>query len=206
MTEETIILDDGAEMTNKQAAEFVETIEKVAAERVATMENGEGENIACDPSGILTPEQFEQHFFELFDIVGDLWDMPEFKVQRDKPFEVAGAKVSAKKLYLMAQKYKMLHFLIEPCGGWFGDTIAIACFAGAKANVACKRFTGNGLTGYVRKFMKKSGEQVKKNRFMSRFFNKGEENDKAADIEHGLNNQDGGCCTCTDRIKTAASH
>lgn len=174
--EENIILDDGADLTNKQAAEFVENLEKVAAERI---EQAEQEAAGAPVIGILTPEQFEQHFIELFDIVGDLWDMPDFKVQKDKPFEVAGAKVSAAKLYLMAQKYKMLHFLIEPCGGWFGDTIAIACFAGAKANVACKRFTGNGLTGYIRRFMKKSGEQVKNNSFFSRFFNKGGENDKA---------------------------
>ena len=177
--EENIILDDGADLTNKQAAEFVENIEKAAAEHATqTAEQViSGEQVA----GILTPEQFEQHFIELFDIVGDLWDMPDFKVQKDKPFELAGAKVSAAKLYLMAQKYKMLHFLIEPCGGWFGDTIAIACFAGAKANVACKRFTGNGLTGYLRRFMKKSTEQVKKNSFMSRFFNRGGEDEEKTD-------------------------
>ena len=174
--EENIILDDGADLTSKQAAEFAETIEKVAEERAA-----QADETAAPVLNILTPEQFEQHFMELFDIIGDLWDMPDFKVQKDKPFEIAGAKVSAAKLYLMAQKYKMLHFLIEPCGGWFGDMIAISCFAGAKANIVCKRFTGNGLTGYLRRFMKKSGEQVKKNSFLSKIFNKGEENEEKTD-------------------------
>ena len=165
------IIDDGEDLTKKAAAEFVETIEQAAT--AAPVQD------APKVAAIYSPEEFEQRFCELFDIVGDLWDMPEFKIQRDKPFEVAGAKVSAAKLYLMAQKYKMLHFLIEPAGGWFGDTIAIVCFAGAKANVVCKKYTGNALTGYLRKFMKKSGEQVKNNSFMSRFF-KGKKDDDSA--------------------------
>ena len=165
------IIDDGESLTDKKTAEFIETIEK-SAQTSTSAEKGPEVTPAT-----LTPDQFEQHFFELFDIVGDLWDIPDFKIQHDKPFEVAGAKVSAAKLYLMAQKYKMLHFLIEPCGGWFGDTIAIACFASAKANIICRKYTGAGLSGYLKKFVKKGGEQVKKNSFFSRFFSKGAEND-----------------------------
>ena len=168
------IIDDGEKLTDKKAAEFIETIEKAAEQPAA-------DNAAPQVAAVLSPEEFEQHFFELFDICGDLWDMPEFKIQHDKPFEVAGAKVSAAKLYFMAQKYKMLHFLIEPCGGWFGDTIAIACFAGAKANIVCKKYTGNGLTGYLRRFMKKSGEQVKENSFFSKLFNKEVKNERKGD-------------------------
>lgn len=171
--EEVKIIDDGEKITDKAAAAFVENIEKQAA--AADVENIGDVKIG----GVLTPDEFEQHFCELFDIVGDLWDMPDFKINRDRPFEVAGAKVSAKKLYNMAVKYKTLHFLIEPCGGWFGDVIAISCFASAKANVLCKKYTGNGLTGYLRRFMKKSGEQItKKTSFMSKFFNKGGNDDK----------------------------
>lgn len=172
------IIDDGADLTAKQAAEFEKTIEQ-AAEQATTAAAATGA-AAEQPEilpAVLSPEDFEKHFFEVFDIIGDLWDMPDFKIQKDKPFEIAGAKVSAAKLYIMANKYKMLHFLIEPAGGWFGDAIAIACFAGAKANVLCKRYTGNPLTGYLRRFMKKSGEQVKKNSLMSKIFKKGEEND-----------------------------
>lgn len=169
------IIDDGLDMTNKQQAAFTETAEQVVT--AAAMEK-EAETVET-VTGVLTPEQFEQHFIELFDICGDLWDMPDFKLNRDKPFEVAGAKVSAAKLYLMAQKYKTLHFLIEPCGGWFGDTIAIACFAGAKANVACQRFAKRSLLDYFKKFMKKSGEQVQKNSFFGKFFNKGGDDEEA---------------------------
>lgn len=176
MQDEVKIIDDGAEMTEKQAAEFMAHVEQIHQQETA-----QGEQPAATINGVLSPEQFEQHFFELFDIVGDLWDMPDFKVQRDKPFEVAGAKVSAAKLYLMAQKYKMLHFLIEPCGGWFGDTIAICCFVGAKSNVACKRFTGNNLTGYFKRFTKKTAEQVQNNSFFSKIFKKSEENTEEKD-------------------------
>ena len=166
------LLDDGVDMTPKQETVFIEQAEQAAT--AAAME-AEATGAAATETigGVLTPEQFEKHFIELFDICGDLWDMPEFKVNREKPFEIAGAKVSAAKLYYMANKYQMLHFLIEPCGGWFGDTIAIACFAGAKANVACQRFAKRSLTDYIKHFMKKSGEQVQKNGFFSRFFNKG---------------------------------
>ena len=175
------ILDDGVDMTPKQEAVFAEQAEQAAtaaameAEATATGGAAAPETVG----GVLSPEQFEKHFIELFDICGDLWDMPDFKVNRDKPFEIAGAKVSAAKLYIMANKYQMLHFLIEPCGGWFGDTIAIACFVGAKANIACQRFAKRSIIDYAKHFMKKSGEQVQKNGFFSRFFNKGGDNDKA---------------------------
>lgn len=164
---EEVIIDDG-NITEKQEAVFAEQAEQMAT--AAAMEAEAGAGSAEVIGNVLTPEQFEKHFIELFDIVGDLWDMPDFKLNRDKPFEVAGAKVSAAKLYLMANKYPMLHFLIEPCGGWFGDTIAIACFVGAKANVACQRFAKRSLLDYAKHFMKKSGEQVQKNGFFSRIF------------------------------------
>lgn len=173
------IIDDGADLTAKQAAEFEKTIEQ-AAEQATTAAAATGaaaEQPQITPA-VLTPADFEKHFFEVFDIIGDLWDMPDFKIQRDKPFEIAGAKVSAAKLYLMGEKYKMLHFLIEPAGGWFGDAVAIACFAGAKANVLCKKYTGNPITGYLRGFLKKSGEQVKNNSLLSRIFGKGKKDDK----------------------------
>lgn len=163
------VLDNGVEINAKQADEIAAQIEE------ATEFAKQTEETQTLPA-ILSSEDFEKHFFEIFDIVGDLWDMPEFKIQSNKPFEVAGAKVSSAKLYNMAQKYKILHFLIEPAGGWFGDMVAISCFVGAKANIVCKKYTGNGLTGYLRKFMKKSGEQVKNNSFMSKFFKKGSEN------------------------------
>lgn len=163
------IINDGIELNDKQAAEFAAQVEQAAAEQAAAAA-AQAEAAQGISNGILTPEAFEKHFFELFDICGDLWDMPDFKVNREKPFEVAGAKVSAAKLYAMANKYKMLHFLIEPCGGWFGDCVAIACFAGAKANVACNRFTGKNLTGYFKRFVKKTGEQVANNGFFARIF------------------------------------
>ncbi len=163
------VLDNGTEFSNKSAEKITEQIEQ-AAEMSEQLEQPQ-----LTPA-IMSPDDFEKHFFEIFDIVGDLWNMPEFKIQQNKPFEIAGAKVSAAKLYSMAQKYKMLHFLIEPAGGWFGDMIAISCFVGAKANIVCKKYTGNGLTGYLRRFMKKSGEQVKNNSFMSKFFKKEVEN------------------------------
>ena len=174
------ILDDGQDLTAKQAAEFEKTIEQAAEQATQAATGTATEQPQIIPA-VLSPADFEKHFFEIFDVIGDLWDMPEFKIQKDKPFEIAGAKVSAAKLYLMANKYKMLHFLIEPAGGWFGDAIAIACFAGAKANVLCKRYTGNPLTGYLRRFMKKSGEQVKNNSLMSKIFKKGGENDDKKD-------------------------
>lgn len=169
------ILDDGQDMTAKQAAEFTAAVEQVEQAAAAAPEQPQ-----ITPA-VLTPADFEKHFFEVFDIIGDLWDMPDFKIQRDKPFEIAGAKVSAAKLYIMAEKYKMLHFLIEPAGGWFGDAVAIACFAGAKANVLCKKYTGNPITGYLRGFLKKSGEQVKNNSLLSRIFGKGKKDDNKKD-------------------------
>lgn len=176
---EEVTIDDGI-ITEKQKAVFTEQIEQMAAAAAMETEAATGTSAGTAQviGAVLTPEQFEQHFFELFDIIGDLWEMPEFKINHEKPFEIAGAKVSAAKLYLMANKYKTLHFLIEPCGGWLGDTIAIACFAGAKANIACQRFAKRSLLDYAKHFMKKSSEQVKNNGFFSRFFRSKEDEKK----------------------------
>lgn len=177
------IIDDGKELNEKQVQSFIAGVEKInrlEMQAEFTAATGTPEQPQILPA-TLTKEQFEKHFFEVFDIVGDLWDMPDLKIQKDKPFEIAGAKVSAAKLYLMAEKYKMLHFLIEPAGGWFGDMVAIACFAGAKANVLCKKYTGNPITGYLRGFLKKSGEQVKNNSLLSRIFGKGKKDDNKKD-------------------------
>lgn len=174
MDNEVKIIDDGETFTAEQAADFAAQVEQAQVEQAAE-ETAKKDAAAGVCNGVLTPESFEQHFFELFDICGDLWDMPEFKINHDKPFEVAGAKVSAAKIYNMAVKYKTLHFLIEPCGGWFGDMIAICCFAGAKANVACNRFTGNNLTSYLKRFTRKTAEQVQNNSFLGRIFGRKKE-------------------------------
>lgn len=160
------LIDDGFDITVNQAKEIEKNI--LNAEKIA-----QEEKIA---SMVATPEEFEQHFFELFDICGDIWDLPEFKINRESAFELAGAKISAKKLYYLAEKYPLMHFLIEPSCGWFGDSIAVLFFIGAKANIVCKKVSGYTLLGKIKnKFsniFKKASVSEQKQGLFSKIFNK----------------------------------
>lgn len=108
-----------------------------------------------EQNALLTPEEFEKYFFEFFGLVGEFWKIDGFAIDVNKPFEVAGAKVSAKKLYSMAERYKMLHFLIEPTGGWFGDFIMVGIFAYAKADALSRKIGGLTLGGRVKRVFKR---------------------------------------------------
>ena len=171
---ENVVIDDGIDINTAAAAEF----EQMAAdvEQAAA--------VAEELAGIATREEFEQNFFEIFDICGDLWDIQELKIDRTKPFEVLGAKVSANKLYNMAQKYKLLHFLIEPSGGWFGDGLAVLCFAGGKANAVCKKACGVNLAVKIRytlnKIFKRGGVVEEKQGLFTRLFSKKSDEEQKA--------------------------
>lgn len=155
------IIDNGVELTEAQVNEFVGHVAE-AEEAAASAEAA---------AGIATEEEFTLNFCEFFDVVGELWDMPDFKINREKVFELAGVKITAAKLYKMALKYPHLHFLIEPKAGWFGDSIAVACFVGSKSNIVCRRATGNGLAGYVKRFGQKIVAGIKNNKLFARFYN-----------------------------------
>ena len=129
---------------------------------------------------ILTQEEFEDKFFELFDLAGELTGIKEVKIDREKKFEVAGAKATSKRLYTCAQKYKMLHFLIENGGGWFADAILIGGFCYAKANIIVYHYSGRGIGSRIAAKFKRlpAGVQEKAGLF-SRFFAKKEVNNES---------------------------
>lgn len=122
---------------------------------------------------VLTKEQFQEKFFELFDLAGDLADIKDLKINREKNFEVAGAKATANRLYDCAEKYKIMHFLIENGGGWFADAVLIGGFCYAKANIVVYHYSGRGIGARLFSRFKKlpSGVQEKAGKF-SRFFKK----------------------------------
>ena len=127
---------------------------------------------------ILTPEQFEEKFFELFDIAGDITDIQELKINREKSFEVSGAKATAKRLYVCAEKYKALHFLIENGGGWLADAILIGGFCYGKANVVVYHYSGKTLGNRLfARFKKAPAGMTEKASVISRFFKKEAENE-----------------------------
>lgn len=132
---------------------------------------------------VLTQEEFENRFFELFDLAGDLTGVQELKINREKSFEVAGAKKTSEKLYNCAQKYKIMHFLIENQGGWLGDAILIGGFCYAKANIVVYHYSGQTLGGrLLSRFKRLPASVQQKASIFSRFFKKEiahEESDKA---------------------------
>lgn len=114
MTEE--ILNNGGNITQEEFDTIKETVLDETSQIPA----------------ILTQEEFVHRFNEMFDMCGDIWDMPEFKINHEKALEFAGAKVTADKLYNLANKYPLMHFLIEPSGGWFGDFWLMGMFCWGK--------------------------------------------------------------------------
>lgn len=122
---------------------------------------------------VLTQEEFTSKFFELFDIAGDLTDIPELKINREKSFEVSGAKATAARLYRCAEKYKIMHFLIENGGGWFADAILIGGFCYTKANIVVYHYSGRSLgSRLLSRFKKMPASVQEKASLFSRFFKK----------------------------------
>ncbi len=156
MTEE--ILSNGENLTEEQMQEFINI-------------GGEETEIISD---ITSKEEFTTRFIELFDMAGDFWKMPDFKINKEKQFEVLGATVTAEKLYQMALKYPMLHFLVEPCGGWFGDAWLIGWFIYGKSNIVSRKIDGLSLSGRLKRLLKKGGEVTEKGNIFSKLFKKKE--------------------------------
>ena len=160
MTEE--ILENGEQMTDEQIQDFTNPMDFVS----------EVEENTTNISGVISKDEFTQHFFEFFNMVGDFWNIEDFKIDEHKSFEVAGATVTAEKLYNMADKYPLMHFLIEPSGGWFGDFWLIGWFIYAKSNAVSRKIDGLTLSGRLKKLLKKGGEVTKKASIFTKFFNK----------------------------------
>ncbi len=121
---------------------------------------------------ILSEDEFSNRFNELFDMFGDIWNMPEFKINQEKTLEVAGAKLTSSKLYNLAQKYPLMHFLIEPSGGWFGDFWLISMFCYSKADVVSRKVSGLTLAGKIRNFFQKTTGKVQETSLFKRLFSK----------------------------------
>lgn len=173
------------EILQENQEESVKTIQAeieaaVSAPEVQEKPENQG-GVSVGDGDVLTPEEFESRFFELFDLAGDMADIPELKINREKNFEVSGAKATAKKLYSCAEKYKIMHFLIENGGGWFADAVLIGGFCYAKANVVVYHYSGRGIGARLMSRFKKmpAGIQEKAGIF-SRFFKKEVENESEA--------------------------
>lgn len=146
-------------------------IEADSQENAEIFENARPESVKL--GDVLTREEFEGRFFELFDLAGDLAEIPELKINREKNFEVSGAKATANKLYSCAEKYKIMHFLIENGGGWFADAVLIGGFCYAKANVVVYHYSGRGIGSRIMARFKKLPANVQeKAGIFSRFFKK----------------------------------
>ncbi|MBP3687004.1 MAG: hypothetical protein J6J35_01415 [Alphaproteobacteria bacterium] len=155
MTNENI-LNNGGNVSDEEFAEINETVfEETKPQAV-----------------VLSTEEFNQRFIEMFDMFGDIWDMPEFKINHEKTLEVAGAKLTAGKLYNLAQKYPLMHFLIEPSGGWFGDFWLIGVFCWSKADIVSRKVSGLTLAGKIRNFFQKTRGKMQETSLFKRLFHK----------------------------------
>ena len=152
--------------------EILSNGENLTAEQEAVF--GEATEEATENLGVLTKEEFTAHFIEIFNFAGEFWNIPDLKVDRNKQFDFLGATTTASKLYNMAQRYPLLHFLVEPSGGWFGDAWLIGWFVYAKSNAVSRKIDGLTITGRLKKLLKKGGEVSQKVNIFSKFFKKKE--------------------------------
>lgn len=151
-----------------------ESIEEIEKELNAVLDDTtEKSKSGVTVGDVLSRQEFESRFFDLFDIAGDIAEIPELKINRDKNFEVAGAQATAGKLYDCAEKYKLMHFLIENKGGWLGDAILIGGFCYAKANVVVYHYSGRGIGSRIMsRFRRLPASVQQKAGIFSRLFKK----------------------------------
>lgn len=173
--EEQILIDNQEESAKKIQAE----IEKIIIDNPESAPEVSGSDEIKIPVGdILTPEEFEDRFIELFDVAEDITEIDGLRVNRDSKFELAGAKKTAQKLYTCAEKYKIMHFMIENKGGWLADAVLIGGFCYAKANIVVSHYSGQSLSTRLMMRFKRLPEAVqKKAGIFGRFFKKEVENE-----------------------------
>lgn len=145
---------------------------QAAAEQILNAAAGmaTGEQVA---PAEMSAEEFQKIFFGAFDMAADIWKIDGLKIDQSQKLELAGATVSARKLYNMALKYPALHFLIDPAGGWLGDWALISVFVYQKSNAVSKHFGGKNIitraksifSGIIGRFFKKTAGEAKKSGF-----------------------------------------
>lgn len=158
---------------------------QAAAEQILNAAAGMATGEQAAPTEI-SADEFQKIFFSAFDMAADIWKIDGLKIDQSQKIELAGATVSARKLYNMALKYPALHFLIDPAGGWLGDWALISVFVYKKSNAVSRHFGGKNilvraksfLGGIINRFFKKTSDEAKKTGFWP-FKKTGVENEKA---------------------------
>lgn len=145
---------------------------QAAAEKILNAAAGMATGEQAAPAE-MSPEEFQKIFFGAFDMAADIWKIDGLKIDQSQKLELAGATVSARKLYNMALKYPALHFLIDPAGGWLGDWALISVFVYQKSNAVSRHFGGKNIImraksvfgGIIGRFFKKTSGESKKGGF-----------------------------------------
>lgn len=169
------ILQENAEESAKTLQQEIEAALIEPEPEVTAAEN------AADTSDNLTRDEFESRFIELFDMAEHLTEIKGLKIDREKAFELAGAKKTAEKLYDCAEKYKVMHFLIENRGGWLGDAILIGGFCYSKANIVVAHYSGQTLGARIMaRFRRLPASVQQKTSVFGKFFKKEVNNESQA--------------------------
>ena len=67
-------------------------------------------------NNFLSEQDFKERFNELFDLAGNLFNIPELKIDREKHFEVAGADATAAKFRLKSKGRAEITVNVAPAG------------------------------------------------------------------------------------------
>lgn len=145
---------------------------QAAAEQILNAAAGMATGEQAAPAE-MSAEEFQKIFFGAFDMAADIWKIDGLKIDQSQKLELAGATVSARKLYNMALKYPALHFLIDPAGGWLGDWALISVFVYQKSNAVSKHFGGKNIItraksifgSIIGRFFRKNAGEAKKGGF-----------------------------------------
>lgn len=153
--------------------ENIDEIQNVINESSNTIE---AENIQV--GDILSRDKFRQRFNDFFNMLGDMTQIEGLKIHSENKFEFSGATATADRLYMCAEKYKFMKFLIENNGGWLGDALLIGGFCYAKINVVAYHYTGRSVGERLLAKIRLKPATPEKQGYFSKLFKKDNENEE----------------------------
>ena len=128
------LLNDGQPMTQEQAQQIQQQDQL----------NQQSEVLTSDFGRFYTEEEFYNQFKSIFQFAGDRTGLESLPI---KESEERGARITANRIYEMAEKYAFLNFLIDKTTSRLAETILMIQFLAFKSADVYKEKANRSLGG-----------------------------------------------------------
>lgn len=146
------LLNDGQQMTTEQAQALQQE------QQAPTSQNADS---ILAFSKYYTQEEFYEHFKSVFQYAGDRTKIESLPI---KESEERGARITANRIYEMAERYHFLNFLIDKTTSRLAETILMIQFLAFKSadiyNEKTNRKLGGDLWAKIKKLIKRRKAQM----------------------------------------------